>query len=527
MVDIRDDRGEGLPNITVALSNDEYREQFTQLLSDTQGNILKGHGLGFAAHVMLRFNKDPRLVPEVLKWISEFNPTSALEQYERYAKTDDNVIDSGTDAEEAFRFLALTKAGYEALGISPKDQPQNATFQRPNPKYQRGMRYPLSSYEGTDGYGYDGSIYYPERDDTLGRGLESEYRGEIHAVVIIARNVEPDDEFVLREGWRTELGSITDRSATIVSTEFGYARWMHTHHGIHLGRKPVGDGWYPIEHFGFRDGISNPRFFQSRVPEKNSPNGGGKWRWNPFSPLSLVLTHSNGSYLVFRKLEQDVDKFEEKIAELADELFGGNTERALTMVMGRKPDGTPAIDANMPSDGNDFDYRTDPDGKLCPFHSHVRRTNPRGEIEDLGPKNDPRYSKDQERRWLIARRGVPYGNSSSDRVGLLFLSFQSDLGNFERIQHSADDENFTRVGGYGATVRASGMDPIIGQRQAPISQAWPSDASQQGVYVPERHLFHDVVTFRGGEYFYAPGVGELKSLWKISAHRKEAGILIE
>jgi deferrochelatase/peroxidase EfeB len=71
-----------------------------------------------------------------------------------------------------------------------------------------------------------------------------------------------------------------------------------------------------IEHFGFRDGISQPLYYQADMVE--AAPGSDTWlpRANPAAALNLVLVNdpfaskkeedSFGSYLVFRKLEPNV-----------------------------------------------------------------------------------------------------------------------------------------------------------------------------------------------------------------------------
>jgi deferrochelatase/peroxidase EfeB len=126
----------------------------------------------------------------------------------------------------------------------------------------------------------------------------------------------------------------------------GHLIWTDGNGKFERGRKPNNnDTTYHIEHFGFHDSISNPRFLRLDVDNgrfrksiRERPRG-----WNPFARLSLVLSeetpHANsyGSYLVFKRFEQDVPGFvrairllalqfkvDSKAKELAEDMFQSN-----------------------------------------------------------------------------------------------------------------------------------------------------------------------------------------------------------
>jgi deferrochelatase/peroxidase EfeB len=93
---------------------------------------------------------------------------------------------------------------------------------------------------------------------------------------------------------------------------------------------------------------------------------------------------SFGSYLVFRKLEQDVEGFHSAIDQLAKQL---NISRdfALAQTIGRFKDGTPLVLAGNPlphilQPPNNFNYANDFHGLKCPLHAHIRKANPRGSV---------------------------------------------------------------------------------------------------------------------------------------------------
>jgi deferrochelatase/peroxidase EfeB len=185
--------------------------------------------------------------------------------------------------------------------------------------------------------------------------------------------------------------------------------------GIEKGlamRNANGDG---IEHFGYVDGRSQPLLLQEDIKaEKETTDGISIW--DPTFPLKQVLVpcpggasaNSFGSYFVFRKLEQNVKDFKAKEDKIAEDLGLENKELAGAMIVGRFEDGTPVV--LQKNDGmhnpvpNNFDYRDDALAMKCPFHSHIRKTNPRSESVGTFANN-----LEEERSHIMARRGITYG----------------------------------------------------------------------------------------------------------------------
>jgi Dyp-type peroxidase family len=254
-----------------------------------------------------------------------------------------------------------------------------------------------------------------------------------------------------------------------------------------------------VEHFGFLDGISQPVF----VEEDLSAGQG----WSAATPLQAVLArdpygatdNSYGSYAVFRKLHQDVARFQEGVRRMATTL-GVTEELAGAMVIGRFKDGTPLALASEPGHGpvNSFTYDSDRSGSRCPFAAHIRRSNPRGALDDVA------HAPDWQSR--IVRRSIPYGRPGESEVGLLFLCYQSDIGaQFELIQNNWC--NFPHF-----PVLRIGRDPLIGQKNSWDhfeEQAWPSPDERDGI---RRFGFPQCVELRGGEYFFAPSLSFLTGL---------------
>ena len=104
---------------------------------------------------------------------------------------------------------------------------------------------------------------------------------------------------------------------------------------------------------------------------------------------------------------------------------------------------------------------------------------------------------------------MPYGEPGQAPVGLLFMCFQSDIGQqFELIQNNWC--NFPHF-----PMRRTGKDPLVGQRNSwdhSEGQRWspvPADIEQEQ---PVTFAFPDCVRMRGGEYFFAPSPSFLLGL---------------
>lgn len=189
-----------------------------------------------------------------------------------------------------------------------------------------------------------------------------------------------------------------------------------------------------LEHFGFRDGVSQPRIIGYDVGgtegaghfvfgyERLPGDGGGAAGDDPKGLLR------NGSLMVFRRLVQDVAAFRTfcaaKATELQADLPGMTPEHLAAILVGRWPSGAlvsiaVAQDPGRPINDNDFDFANDPDATSCPFGAHIRKVNPR-----LGLADGVKIPR-------ILRRGIPFGPRYEDdpiaERGLAFVSFQTSI----------------------------------------------------------------------------------------------------
>jgi len=288
---------------------------------------------------------------------------------------------------------------------------------------------------------------------------------------------------------------------------------------------------HPREHFGFADGLSQPflpglhtepRRGEARIPVGEIllgyENAYGRL---PSSPVwdHIDLGH-NGSFLVFRKLEQHVAVFWSWIAGHARRLAGGDAAAAAELteligakLMGRWPSGaslvlTPDRDDPAyatPDRVNAFGYlQHDPDGLRCPVSSHVRRANPRD-----ARGGSAEASEEVVGRHRIVRRGRAYGprlaqddalagrDDGAER-GLYFICLQSSIARgFEFIQQ-------TWLANPGFLGLHNEPDPIVGTSNGRCHITIPAEPFRLRLTsIPT------VVTHRGGDYFLLPSLSAL------------------
>jgi Dyp-type peroxidase family len=285
------------------------------------------------------------------------------------------------------------------------------------------------------------------------------------------------------------------------------------------------------EHFGFADGVSQPflpGLHTGPRPGEDPvaageillgyPNAYGQLpispQWNDFD------LGRNGTYLVFRKLSQDVAGFWSWIAGHARRLANGDPAAVtqLTDLIGAKLVGRWRSGASLvlTPDRDDPAYATrdrintfkylvhDPDGMRCPISSHVRRANPRDARGGSAQDSETVVS-----RHRILRRGRSYGSplpegaalaGHDDGVarGLYFICLQSSIARgFEFIQQTW----LANPGFAGLHVEP---DPIVGNSAGRCHITIPAEPVRLRLdKVPT------VVTHLGGDYFFLPSLSAL------------------
>jgi len=221
----------------------------------------------------------------------------------------------------------------------------------------------------------------------------------------------------------------------------------------------------------------------------------------------------NGSFLVIRHLEQDVDRFHAFSAKTATSLlaepacpFQGTDPKALgalieAKMLGRWQNGRSLVRHVFPEDGhgvdNDFAFqREDPQGFACPFGAHIRRANPRDSI-DTSSAAQLALSN----RHRILRIGRPYDQAPGGKPGLVFMCLNADIERqFEFLQQ-------TWILGSAFHHLGNERDPLLGHNDGTGCFTIPT---REGPVRIEG--LPDFVTVRGGGYFFMPGRKSLRWL---------------
>jgi Dyp-type peroxidase family len=279
------------------------------------------------------------------------------------------------------------------------------------------------------------------------------------------------------------------------------------------------------EHFGFTDGFGNPEYIGV---ERSSQPGQGKLlpdgkTWAPLATGELMLGYadeagelpvapvphllaSNGTFMVYRKLHQNLATFRDFI-EQQSELYSGGKEKFAAKLIGRWRDGTPIelspdqpkfAFTQDPNRSTNFTYAGDAAGTRCPMGAHIRRVHPRDAFGFEGRLIN---------RRRITRRGLPYGPfaaddeavADTDDRGVIFMALNASLSRqFEFVQQQwVQYGNDSHLG--------NDKDVLIGNHAGQGRFVIQGDSSPTNppfvcVNLP------DFVELQGGDYFFIPSI---------------------
>ncbi len=514
-------------------------------LGDIQGNIVKAYGrYGFpvARHMLYAISSAEagrQFVRDIAPLVTTSIPWPDVNQTPPVATN-----------------IAFTYAGLKHLDI-----PDDTLHGFPD-EFSMGMK------ARRDIIGDTGPNHF-SRWDPVWNGAGDEEAQQSHILISInARTAE-----ILEEQYQNIL-RILSRAAPGV-------RQLVGHRGAGCDNLPYQPaaalvGRWNKEHFGYSDGISGT-YFEGCGEDPKLVIGGGKPTgkdpaklegWAPLAAGEFVFGHAdescaypeapgpplfsrNGTFLVYRKLHQNVASFNSYL-ESEGARFPGGKEALAAKFTGRWRNGAPLAlfpteqSANQFADevavlkqkiqNNSatpaeqsrldelnlqfvaFDYVDDPDGARCPFGSHTRRGNPRSALE-FGQKGafglpafDSPGALTNRRRML--RRGLPYGlveehPTDEGDHGVIMLLLNTDLSRqFEFVQEQwynfgndfrlANDQD-PILGNHGINkeCRGSGRMVIEGDKDKP-----PYFCSNMPT----------LVETRGGDYFFVPSMTCLRMI---------------
>lgn len=422
---------------------------------------------------------------------------------------DDHTLAEGETAVN----VAVTYEGLRAIGLS---EDELAMFPQ---EFREGMEARASTLG-------DVRTNHPRRWKLPVRfgSADAEQRVELAAVHVVlqlrvrAKTVDNtlaglDSEYLARPEFGFWNNAIADNGMRLLSLQ-------------RLRRNFSGDA--VTEHFGFADGGSDP-VIDPAPHSKNYLNQvrlgelllghGNEADWPPEAghvedvagARARLAWLNNGSFLVIRKLAQDVAALESAFGETMNE---GERDKALAKMMGRDKAGHALAHPDVKSLSNDFDYRDDGQGSKCPFHAHVRRANPR--VVSAGLHEPP-----GRRTPRIARRGMSYGPpvarsngiaDSADR-GLCFMAYNASIAEqFEVVQRWLSGGNSS--GGYSGQ-----SDPFLGVPDNGARRTFRFEDDTERVVTlaldgsdeafGERKPF---VRLEWGAYLFAPSITALRRL---------------
>jgi Dyp-type peroxidase family len=504
-------------------------------LHEIQGNIIGGFNKDYQTFLFLRFNDLDRGRQWLDLMVPEISTSQEVVDFNNLFKAIKHRSGREGIVKATWTNIAFTHSGFKALGVTDIDS------------------FPADFKSGL--------AARAELVGDLGHSAPENWVGplgskEVHALLIVASDSAIDLQNLV-EGYINNPTFAA--AATVIFRQEGRTRVEQPGH----------------EHFGFKDGVSQPGIRGVTEPLKDDPDK-GKGHEDLLHPGEFVLGYKtqikeykntdgtdkdgvnpaegdiskngpdwtkNGSYLVFRRLSQNVQAFHHNVNELAKQT-GLDAAVMGAKLVGRYESGAPleqtdvAIDPTrqdpslddpgLLSDDriNKFEYGDDLDGHNVPRAAHVRKAYPRDQVGGNGSSSE---SETQTHRLL--RRGIPFGNSLGaaehgdadeqfphDR-GLLFLSYQKSIEHqFEFVQSAwVNDPNFPCAAAKKAPLNndkkhicstddPDGQDPIIAQSARGSFRLPATEASG----CPVHHLnVQHFVTTTGGEYFFQPSIDAL------------------
>jgi Dyp-type peroxidase family len=487
------------------------------VLADIQGFITSGSGhLSYAAYLFVQFQD----AGQAQRWLGLVAP--AITSAGRWPTTP-----SGEKLKPLVSLnIAFTADGLAALGMPPRVL---CTF-------------PVEFQEGIAREDRSRILGDTEESDPGGWDVGGTKQPPVHALLFIHAVSAAELEGVChtqRELIASTAGGVVELPGSMQS-----------------GVRPEGD----FEPFGFHDGVAQPAI--AGISGEGVPTGefilGYQNHYRSLPPTPVVPAeldagailpsldnpyHAsqrlrdlgvNGSYVVYRKLQQDVAGFWQFMKREAVRTTGkedaGYMIWLASRLVGRWPSGTalalaPHADDPRIRDRNDFLYRTDAGGLSCPLGAHIRRTNPR---DDLKPYPAAESLSMSEAHRLLRRArvfGPPMfdprvlADAAAEACGTALFAMADDgrargihffcvnasiRSQFEFVQQTWC--NNPRFGGLN-----DNKDPIAGDNNRTGEPS--SHMSIPGQPLRQRTAaLPRFVTVKGGAYLFMPSLNALRFL---------------
>lgn len=526
-------------------------------LSDIQGNIHRSYGrFGFPHTRHLFFNVTDAVAGR--HFVQGVRPrVTTAEPWGR--------VETSSGALEIEKPPITLNIGFTFRGLLALGLPTRTLRLLPD-EFIEGMRSRARILGDVDASG-------PENWDPIWRRPSNEPTGQVHIWVSLNVGAKPDGSpLTVLDEWTSWLEELAAHGVTLLAGHGadGAGKWQDT--AALMQATPDGTMvTVAREHFGFRDGISDPVFrgqFEADA-ERLAVIGAGKISagryeqdksWSALESGEFILGHvdegqefpvatepsdfaRNGTFMVLRKLRQDVEAFDREIRRLA-EIWKRHTgvtddeeasETICAKMVGRWRSGIPlavaptwaehqemmakwadcfALVLRKPRDSKEqqrlddfakmlrgFRYGDDLDGAKCPFGAHIRRANPRDMLDPLLSATEGASTLTNRRRLL--RRGLPYQDPNGER-GVLFMGICSSLfRQFEFIQQQWIN--------YGLDLEA-GNDtcPLTGNRAQSDKYVIPAGPANGTPFIAAG--LPEFVTTRGGDYFFLPSTSAIRMI---------------
>lgn len=485
--------------------------------ADMQGLLASGYGhLPFAAYLFLQVES----MEPARAWLRSLVPEVATSAPWR------RLPGGGVAKPASALNLAVTFAGLRALGLSPSAL---CTF-------------PEEFREG---------IAHPRRAKILGDTEDSapeawEFGGpghpEIHLLLVL--------HALSKEALEAFRGDVRARMAS----SGGVVELPGT---AQEGERPS----HGKEPFGFTDGIAQPDIeglpgpgiaagefilgYRDQygfvppgpvVPAADDSGGLLPADSNPHHPAGRFRDLGmHGSYVVYRKLRQDVAGFWRFAVEEAEKDRGRpdplHAVLLAAKLVGRWPSGAPmALSPERDNPGlrnrDDFGYAgEDANGLGCPLGAHVRRMHPRDFLPPCGPRESTSISSSHR----LLRRGRIFGpplfdptvlDGAEDAARLAFLGGLREDGELRGIHFLALGASIRRqfefvqqtwANNHHFGGLADNKDPLIGDNDRPAGAVSFMTIPRHPVRWRTSALPRFVVV-RAGAYFFLPGIRSLRFL---------------